>query len=407
VGESSLRSSAVAIASKGALAVAFVTAIALSIVPATGDRISGATLPTPGVTRTTITVVGIVTADAASRGADVGAQARFARANAGGGVDGRKIVYSGTSGDAGGAISSGSAFAVVPAVSPGLDTAALARAGLPFFGAASTTGWEANRMGFGFVGAQATRQTRVVDPSWGRQLRALLGAAQGSHVGLAVDADALGAARAEQARVSLRRAGFQVSVSVTVPAPPAPLPDVTPIATTLSAGAPAAVLLLTSSVTTEALARQLTLLNFTGTVATGEALYQPNVPALAEGLTVLVPYAPFEQATAANRRLAADVEAFAAGTVLTPGVAAGYWSADLFLAALRRAGKSPTREGFLAAAHRGFSYSVPGTVGRSMWPAMHSQAVPCGALVQSDGSRFLVVEPYSCGTPITRRRRAR
>jgi len=26
--------------------------------------------------------------------------------------------------------------------------------------------------------------------------------------------------------------------------------------------------------------------------------------------------------------------------------------------------------------------------------------VPCGALVQSDGSRYLVVEPYACGKPI-------
>jgi hypothetical protein len=27
-------------------------------------------------------------------------------------------------------------------------------------------------------------------------------------------------------------------------------------------------------------------------------------------------------------------------------------------------------------------------------------AVPCGALVQSDGSEFLVVEPYACGKAI-------
>jgi hypothetical protein len=55
---------------------------------------------------------------------------------------------------------------------------------------------------------------------------------------------------------------------------------------------------------------------------------------------------------------------------------------------------------FLAAANGGFSFSVPDTVGTSTWPAMHSQSVPCGALLQSDGSRYFVVEQYRCGDPV-------
>ena len=160
-------------------------------------------------------------------------------------------------------------------------------------------------------------------------------------------------------------------------------------------------LLLASPATTTALARQLTLLGFTGTMATSDTFYQPTAPATANGLTVLVPYAPFEQSTAANRRLAADVESFAAGTKLTPGIAAGYWSADAFLRVLATVGKPLTRERFVAAAQRS-TYSVPGTVGRSTWPGMHARGVPCGALVQSDGSRYLVAEPYRCGKPIVR-----
>jgi hypothetical protein len=170
----------------------------------------------------------------------------------------------------------------------------------------------------------------------------------------------------------------------------------------LTTGAPAAVLLLTAPPTTTALAQRLTAAGFTGAVATTDAFYQPTTPAVANGLTVLVPYAPFEQRTAANRRLAADVEAFAPGTKLTPGVAAGYWSADAFLRMLANVGRKLTRERLLAVANRNFSFSVPGTVGRSTWPAMHSRGVPCGALVQSDGSRYFVVEPYACGDPIVR-----
>ena len=63
---------------------------------------------------------------------------------------------------------------------------------------------------------------------------------------LAVDDGELGAARAAQADASLRAAGFRVASTVTVPAPPAPLPDLAPIAGQLATGAPAVVLLLTS-----------------------------------------------------------------------------------------------------------------------------------------------------------------
>ena len=69
---------------------------------------------------------------------------------------------------------------------------------------------------------------------------------------------------------------------------------------------------------------------------------------------------------------------------------------------LATVGKRLTRERFLAAASRA-TFSVPGTVGRSTWPAMHSQPLPCGALVQSDGSRYLVAEPYRCGEPLVRK----
>jgi hypothetical protein len=349
-----------------------------------------------GVTRSTITVSGLVGADAASTGAEIGAQARFARANKHGGVAGRRVTYSGTAPDP--AIASG-AFAVVPAVSETLDAGALARAGVPFVGSAATTAWDGNRFGFGFVGAQAALQTRAVSPAWGARLRSLLGAAQGSTVTIVVDDGELGAARDAQARASLHAAGFRVAATVTVPAPPAPLPDLAPVAASLTTAAPAVTLLLTSPATTGALAQLLAQAGFTGTVAADASMYQPTAPAAASGMTVLVPAAPLEERTAANRRLAADVEAFAPGTPVTAGMAAGYWSADLFLRMLAETGKHLTRERFLAVARR-FSYDVPATIGSVRWPAAHRQGVPCGALVQSDGSRYLVVEPYACGRPI-------
>jgi hypothetical protein len=167
------------------------------------------------------------------------------------------------------------------------------------------------------------------------------------------------------------------------------------------------VLLLSAPATTAALAHRLAALGYTGTVATSAAFYQSTMPTVAEGLTVLVPYAPFEQATAGNRKMAADVHAFSPDAQLTPEVAAGYWAADAFLAILARVGRRLTVPRFLAVANGGdFSSGVPGTIGTSTWPAMHNQPIPCGAFVQSDGSRYHVVGRYRCGTPIRVRRPA-
>ncbi len=114
-----------------------------------------------GVTRTTVTVGGLVGTEPASVGAEIGAQARFARANRRGGVAGRTVEYAGNAADT--AAAAATVFAIVPAVSDTLDTATLAQAATPFVGSASTTAWDGNRFGFGFVGAQAALQTKVVD----------------------------------------------------------------------------------------------------------------------------------------------------------------------------------------------------------------------------------------------------
>lgn len=377
-----------------------VTTRAVAAPPTTTTTSTTTTSTSIGVTRTTITVAGIVGSDPSSTGADVGAQARFARANRSGGVAHRTVRYAGNVADPAAAASS--AFAVVPAVSAALDPSALSSALVPFVGSATTTGWNANAYGFGFVGLQAPLQTRVVDPSWGTLLRSLLGDVRGAKVALAADADELGTARAEQARLALRAAGFTVARPVALAAPPASTPDFAAVAAGLATGQPTVVLLLTSAPTTSGVAQELARAGFTGTVATDASSYQPTAPGAAAGLTVLVPYAPLEQRTAANRRMAADVDAFAPGAALTAGIAAGYWSADLFLRMLAKTGARPTRVRFLRVARR-FSGRVPGAIGTVTWPAMHARGVACGALVQDDGSEYLVAVPYACGRPLTLR----
>ncbi len=145
--------------------------------------------------------------------------------------------------------------------------------------------------------------------------------------------------------------------------------------------------LLVDAPTVASTAAGLAAAGYTGTVATGPAFYRPDVPAVGRGITVLLPYAPPEQATAANRRLLADVERFAPGTVVTPGVIAGYWAADEFLALLAAAGRGAGEAKLLRAA-RTLEYEVAGTVGPTRFPGAHSQPAPCGALAQGDGTTY-------------------
>ena len=193
----------------------------------------------------------------------------------------------------------------------------------------------------------------------------------------------------------------------TVPPPPAPPPDLRRVAATLATGAPAAVLLLTSPAGDQrhrAAARAARVHRHRAPPT--RRCTSRRRPRSASGLTVLVPYAPFEQSTAANRRLAADVEAFAAGTQLTPGIAAGLLVGRPVPADAGEAGKPLTRERFLAVAPGGSRTRCPAPSAVRRWPAMHAQGVPCGALVQSDGTRYFVAEPYRCGKPIVVKRRS-
>jgi hypothetical protein len=95
----------------------------------------------------------------------------------------------------------------------------------------------------------------------------------------------------------------------------------------------------------------------------------------------------------------ADVHAVKHDQLLTIGVAAGYWSADMFIQLLQRTGHDLTVERLLAAS-QDWSYAVPGVVGTSHWPQMHVAPVPCGSLSLAEAGGFAPVVPLTCGRVI-------
>jgi ABC-type branched-subunit amino acid transport system substrate-binding protein len=370
-----------------------------------------ATAPTttlPGVARTTVTVGGLVPDGPDGQQADLGARARFERANRSGRVHGRTIEYRGSvpASDAAAVDTlAREAFAVVPAI--GLTDAAttLGRAGVPFVGSARSSEWQGNRPGFGITGSAVSELGPQPNSAWGDQLTALLGTAAGKTVAVVTD-DPRSASPPSTRRVprpaTLEDAGFTVAPPIVV-APAAPPEELAATAAGLMAQNPAVVLVLAAPETVVGLRQELATLGFTGTVATQDTLYQPAFPSVGAGLTILVTIAPSESRTAAMRRLTDDVRALDPAIVITPAVAEGYFAADFFLRVLARAGRDLTAQRFLAVANGGrFAYEVPRTIGRSSWPAMHTRPIPCGALVQGDGTEYVVAEPYRCSKDVTR-----
>jgi hypothetical protein len=351
-----------------------------------------------GVTRTTVTVGGLVAGDPVAKDADLGATARFERANRKGRIGGRTIDYLGTRATTDATavtVLVDTAFAAVPAIGISQDAATLSRESMPFVGVAGSPAWFGNRWGFGITGVSLAERSTAGSPAWGVQLRALLGGSRRKSVVVVTDGDALGAVRAAETNAALRSAGFRVSPAVALPSPV----DAAATARALVAPVPppAAVLLLATDATSLGIAQQLAALGYTGTVGVGDTFYVPVAPAFGAGLTVLVPIAPLEADTPAIRRMVADVRAVDSTAAITPAVAEGYFSADFFLAVLAKVGRRLTARRFLAVANGGtFTYEVPATIGRSTWPAMHTRGIPCGALVQGDGTRYFLAEPYRC-----------
>ena len=60
-------------------------------------------------------------------------------------------------------------------------------------------------------------------------------------------------------------------------------------------------------------------------------------------------------------------------------------------------GRTSPSPGFMKQANKGFTYTVPNTVGPTKFPAAHNEPTPCGSLVRSDGSAYNVLVPYTCG----------
>ena len=365
-----------------------------------------------GVTPTTIKVGGLGSS-LLFGGADIGAKARFQRANTEGGVFGRTFDYVGFRDDQGvaatnqqvatGLVSTDQVFAVVPVVTTDLGAAkSLVDQKVPYVGWAISSNFCGNQYGYSFTGCLFPPGRRVTSNAWGTHVRKAIGAQVASPTAvILVENTPSGQDMLPSLTSGVESAGLHVvSAQPSLPVPP--VDDYGPLATgvlTANAGAPPdAVFAIGSSSNLVLLQRALRVGGFAG-IFTDTDEYDPELTTSAIGTSVELPTAPVESAwtNPAMLRLAADVQAVAPGVRIDQSIFAGYYAADLFVAAVKRAGKNLTVERFQQMANDKFTYKVAGTVGPTTFPAAHNAPTPCGSLVRSDGIAYRVIVPYSCG----------
>ncbi|MGW8354691.1 ABC transporter substrate-binding protein [Streptomyces wedmorensis] len=401
-------------------------AFALLLVTACNSASSGGSTPSSvrGVTADTIKVGGIVSMTTASgyskKDTDLGARARYDRANAEGGVNGRKIQYLGAEDDgqdparnlaaARKLVQQDEVFAVSPMSS-------VTFAGADFLDGQKvpTVGWGTlpSFCGpahiYGFNGCLVPTPGGTLNQTWPESLAAVLGGARGKSVALIAGDNDAGKFGIRTFTQGFKAAGFRVAYAkAVVPATSMPSDWSAYTKEILRSGpgggAPDAVVSVMQTPYNIGLFTALKRSGYKGLI-TDPTDYDPGLLAkeatkqALDGVHVLLQFQPFESDSPAMRQFKDDIKKAAGKDVpLNMHMMTGYMSADLFLSIARKAGKDLTVESFQNAA-AGFSDS--GTlVGDRAEPKGKKESFGCGALVRLKNGRYEVAVPFKCYPPI-------
>ncbi|MET9696347.1 ABC transporter substrate-binding protein [Streptomyces sp. NPDC006529] len=377
-----------------------------------------------GVSGTSIKVGGIVSMTSAGgyskKDTDLGAKARYLRANAEGGVNGRKIDYTGAQDDgqdpaknlaaARKLVQQDKVFAVSPMSSVTFSGADfLQQQRVPTFGWGTTPAFCGPTYIYGFNGCLVPTPGGTLNQTWPEGIGQVLGGAKGKSVAvIANDSDAgkFGVRTFSQGFAS---AGFTVSYAkASVPATAVPSDWSAYVKDLLSSNggaAPDAVVSVMQTPNNIGLFTALKRAGYRGLLS-DPTDYDPGLLAkdatrqALDGVYVLLQFQPFESADAKMAQFKADIKAASDGreVPLNMHMLTGYMSADLFLSIARKAGRELTAESFQAAAQ---GFSDTGTlVGDRAEPLGQKNSFGCGALVRLRNGAYEVAVPFTCLEPV-------
>ncbi|WP_351222843.1 ABC transporter substrate-binding protein [Streptomyces sp. NPDC002133] len=407
-----------------AAAAALLLATACNSASTSGEPTGKGGASARGVTADSIKVGGIVSMTTASgyskKDTDLGARARYDRANAEGGVNGRRIEYLGAEDDgqdpaknlaaARKLVQQDKVFAVAPMSSVTFSGADfLEQQKVPTFGWGTLPSFCGPKHIYGFNGCLVPMPGGTLNQTWPEGLGSVLGGTKGKSIALiAADSDA-GKFGIRTFTQGFTAAGYTVSYAkAVVPAasPPSDWSAYTKEILRSNGGkAPDAVVSVMQTPYNIGLFTALKRAGFKGVIS-DPTDYDPGLltkdatrQAL-DGVHVLLQFEPFESSSPAIQQFKEDIRKAAGGkdVPLNMHMMTGYMSADLFLAIAGKAGKDLTVESFQKAAA---SFSDTGTlVGDRAEPKGQKESFGCGALVQLRNGRYEVSSPFTCYPPI-------
>ncbi|KPM52184.1 branched-chain amino acid ABC transporter substrate-binding protein [Frankia sp. R43] len=373
--------------------------------------------PTRGITADSITIGGLAYLTSANgssmAGTEVGAKARFERANAEGGINGRKINFIGVSDDgqdiarnaqqARRLIEQEKIFAAVPLMTSNtgyLDT--FCENVVPFFGWGFNQGYCSTAIGFGITGCQFANE-KVATNSLAYTINSLFEGAPTNHTVavVGVDNDSARAGVKAIAR-NLKAAGLDV-VYAENPIPVAGLTDTTAVVqavmTSNDGQAPDVVYHSSDFQSVLKLSTALKAAGYEGKQVS--PTYDPRLVGVKDfdgnyGSLQWLPAS--DDANPTNKQLLADLAKYAPGQVASLPTMAGYFAADMFLTAAEKAGPDLTVDKLLAVLNNNYSYQLPGSLPESRWPLNHFISTPCSSVAQIKDGAWRITGPLRCGS---------
>lgn len=376
-----------------------------------------------GVTDTEITIAGLgplTSQQGGYPGVDTGAKARFERANREGGIAGRKIKFIGFEDDgedpsknldlARQLVQQDNVFAVSPAVGQSWlppTTDFLQQNEVPFVGWGVMPGFCGNSFGFGFDGCSVNPDPKVANTGMTQGIVELEGLGEGSTVAVQSFDNEAGRASKIQVEATLKAAGIDVVYS-DAKIPTTDVADFTPfvqkIMTSADGDAPDAVLMMTQFTNSIGLTGALKAAGYEGATMnyvtyTPELLDSKQVADSLDGTYVLAKLLPQEFGGTAIEQMKEDLKAIGEDEEIGTFTSVGYWSADVTIQMLEKVGRDLTPETFDEVINGGFIYEPQGEpfgIGPVEFPRDHDQAMPCGAILQVEGTEYVPVVPLTC-----------
>ncbi|MFJ9081986.1 ABC transporter substrate-binding protein [Streptomyces sp. NPDC102384] len=378
-----------------------------------------------GVTDDSIKVGGIVSMTTSSgyskKDTDLGAKARFDRANAEGGVSGRTIDYLGAEDDgqdpaknlaaARKLVQQDKVFAISPMSSVTFSGADfLQKQKVPTFGWGTLPSFCGPTYIYGYGGCMVPMPGGTISQTWPEGLKKVTGGARGKTVAILANDNDAGTFAIRTYKQSFKSAGYKVSYAkATVPATAVPSDWSAYTKELLRSDGGKAPDVVVSVMQTPYNIGLFTAVKRTGYkgVITDPTDYDPGLLAkkatkqALDGVHVLLSFEPFEASTPEMKQFKADIKKASGGKEipLNMHMMTGYMSADLFLAIAKKAGKDLTVASFQKAAN---GFSDTGTlVGDRALPRGRTESFGCGALAQLKDGAYRVSSAFKCYPPIS------